>query len=230
MENRQETQFNRFKDAPWFPQADEFVMIGGSGGIGSWLAFFLSRAGFRPMLYDFDTVEEHNLGGQLFRMQDVGKNKVKATFDIINEFNGDMIDISTERITAESPSHHFTFSAFDNMQARKDLFEVWLRSTDNCPVTPLFIDGRLEAEQLQIFAVTPQNAERYRSEHLFDDSEVPDAPCTMRQTSHSAAMIATHMVGIFTNHIANIYGRQNVRDVPFKYEFFIPGNFTDIES
>ena len=60
MSNNQ--QFDRFKDAPWFPQRDELVMIGGAGGIGSWLSFFLVRAGFKPTVYDFDVIEEHNLG------------------------------------------------------------------------------------------------------------------------------------------------------------------------
>ena len=61
-------QYDRFKDAPWFPERDEVVMIGGAGGIGSWLTFLLVRAGFKPTVYDFDVIEEHNIGGQLFRM------------------------------------------------------------------------------------------------------------------------------------------------------------------
>lgn len=223
-----DSQFNRFKDAPWFPENDELVMVGGAGGIGSWLAFFLARAGFKPTLYDFDVIEEHNIGGQLFRVSDIGNFKVNAVYDIVNDFCGQQINIENSRIDENSPTHYFVFSAFDNMKARKDLFEVWKKSIVNCPVTPIFIDGRLTMEQLQIFCVTPDKIEEYEREHLFDDSEVEDAPCTMRQTSHSAAMIASHMVGFFTNHIANIYQRDNIRDIPFYYEFFIPATLTEV--
>ena len=38
---------------------------------------------------------------------------------------------------------------------------------------------------------------------LFEDSEVPDLPCTMKQTSHIAAMIATHITSLFLNYITN---------------------------
>lgn len=223
-----EQQFNRFKDAPWFTERDEHVMVGGAGGIGSWLSFFLARAGFCPTVYDFDIIEEHNIGGQLFRMEDVGKKKVKALYDIIRSFCNEEITTFSDRIDENSPTHYFMFSAFDNMKARKDLFEVWKRSIENCSVTPIFIDGRLTMEQLQIFCITPDRIEEYEREHLFDDSEVEDAPCTMKQTSHSAAMIATHMLAMFTNHITNIYERENVRDVPFYYEHFIPVTFTQI--
>lgn len=136
-------QFDRFKDAPWFPQRDELVMIGGAGGIGSWLAFFLTRAGFKPTIYDFDIIEEHNVGGQLFRNSDVGLPKVSALYNIIKEFCGNEINTVNQRIDENSPTHYFMFSAFDNMRARKDLFEVWKKSIPNCPVTPIFIDGRL---------------------------------------------------------------------------------------
>lgn len=224
-----QTIHNRFKDAPWFPERDELIMIGGAGGIGSWLTFFLTRAGFKPSVYDFDIIEEHNLGGQLFRKQDVGKNKVTALYQIIKDYCGEEINTFTDKIDEDSPTHHFMFSAFDNMKARKDLFEVWKQSIEGCPVTPIFIDGRLTMEQLQIFCVTPATMDEYENEHLFDDSEVEDAPCTMKQTSHSAAMIASHMVGSFTNHITNIYEREVVRDVPFFYEFFIPVTYTHLQ-
>lgn len=220
-------QYDRFKDAPWFPKNEEVCLIGGAGGIGSWLSFFLSKTGFRPVVYDDDIIEEHNIGGQLFRVKDIGDPKVVAVSNIISEFCGDTINVFQQKIDQTTTSHYFCFSAFDNMKARRDLFEVWKRSIANCTVTPIFIDGRLEMEQLQIFCVTPENVERYEK-FLFEDSEVEDAPCTMKQTSHSAAMIASHMTGFFTNHITNIYEREVFRDVPFYYEFFIPLTLTNL--
>ena len=81
--------------------------------------------------------------GQLFRKSDVGTKKVDATYNIIKEFCGEEINTVSDRIDENSPTHYFMFSAFDNMKARKDLFEVWKKSIPNCSVTPIFIDGRL---------------------------------------------------------------------------------------
>lgn len=222
-----EQQFDRFKDAPWFPKQEERVMIGGAGGIGSWLAFLLVRAGFLPTLYDFDVIERHNVGGQLFKHSDVGKKKVSAVADLVKEFCGNEMDTFAERITRDSPTHYFCFSAFDNMKARRDMFEVWKRSISGCPRTPLLIDGRLTLEQVQIYSVTPDRVSQYE-ETLFEDSEIEDAPCTLKQTSHTAAMIASHMTAIFTNHLANIYEGENHRDVPFFYEFYSPVTLTNV--
>lgn len=221
----QQQQFDRFKDAPWFPKNGETIMIGGAGGIGSWLTLFLTRAGFIPTVYDYDIIEAHNLGGQLFRTTDIDKQKVTALYDIIKEFAGIEINTINQKIDENSPSHYFMFSAFDNMKARKDMFNLWKRSIRNCPVTPVFIDGRLEMEQLQIFCVTPDRVAEYE-EQLFDDLEVEDAPCTMKQTSHSASLIASLMTAFFTNHMTNLYERNRARDVPFYYEFYIPMNLT----
>ena len=91
---------------------------------------------------------------------------------------------------------------------------------------PIFIDGRLEMEQLQIFCVTPDKMEEYEKT-LFDDAIVEDLPCTMKQTSHSAAMIASLMTSFFTNHITNVREGMIVREVPFYHEFFIPMGLTN---
>lgn len=241
-----EVHSSRFKDAPWFPKEETNVIVGGAGGIGSWLTLMLSRAGFFPIVYDFDILEEHNLAGQLYTKSDAEAMvpKVDALKGLCKQFADTDITVMNERYTKDSMSHHYVFSAFDNMQARKDMFEAWkeyvkewedfkdIADAAHIPnislSEPIFIDGRLTAEQMQIFCVTPDKIEEYEK-HLFDDTEVQDAPCTMKQTSHSAAMIASHMVGFFTNHMTNNAVKDKDRTVPFFWEYFIPINYINEE-
>ena len=216
----------RFQGLDWYSQDNApVVVVGGAGGIGSWLSFFLARANFNVILSDFDTVEEHNIGGQLFKRNQIGRYKVEAVGSNVSEFSTNTINTQIVKITEETATHEFMFSAFDNMDARRAMFKVWKRSW-NSMNRPIFIDGRLNAEQFQIFCVTPENADEYERIHLFNDSEVEDAPCSAQQTTHTAAMIAGHMVGFFTNHITNINLRDEVREIPFMYEYFTPMNLT----
>ena len=241
-----EEHSSRFKDAPWFPKEETNVIVGGAGGIGSWLTLMLSRAGFYPVVYDFDRLEGHNLAGQLYTKEDaeIGALKVDALKGLCKHFADTDITVMAEKYTKDSMTHNYVFSAFDNMQARKDMFAAWKEYVKewedfkgiadaahipNIPLSePIFIDGRLTAEQMQIFCVTPDKIEEYEK-HLFDDSEVEDAPCTMKQTSHSAAMIASHMVGFFTNHMTNNAVGERDRTVPFFWEYFIPINYINEE-
>ena len=216
----------RFQGLDWYSQDNApVVVVGGAGGIGSWLSFFLARANFSVTLTDFDTVEENNIGGQLFKLNQIGKYKAEAVGRNVSEFSTNTINAQIVKITEETATHEFMFSAFDNMDARRAMFKVWKRSWNNMN-RPIFIDGRLNAEQFQIFCVTPENADEYERIHLFNDSEVEDAPCSAQQTTHTAAMIAGHMVGFFTNHITNINLREEVREIPFMYEYFTPMNLT----
>ena len=91
-------QFDRFKDAPWFPKEDTFVLVGGAGGIGSWTSLLLSRAGFKPIVYDFDTLEEGNLAGQLYPKSLINKPKVDALQSIIRDFSDDEILVFNEKV------------------------------------------------------------------------------------------------------------------------------------
>lgn len=239
-----QVQASRFKDAPWYPKEQTIhVIVGGAGGIGSWLSLMLARAGFQPIVFDFDNIEEHNIGGQLFTKEDAEKNvpKVEALKGLCKHFADVDIMANNTRYTKDSMSHHYVFSAFDNMQARKDMFANWKEyvkdwqdvnlvagAEDKDKNIPIFVDGRLLMEQLTIFCVTPETMEDYE-QYLFDDSEVMEAPCTLKQTSHSAAMIASHMVGFFTNHYANNVIGEDDRIVPFKWEYFIPINYLNEE-
>ena len=218
---------SRFRDASWFEKIDKFVVpiiVGGAGGIGSWLTLFLSRM-LPPtsyiMLYDFDKVEEVNLAGQLFKVSDIGLPKVLAVSNIVIDFSGyNKIVAHNERYDSESLRSPIMFSCFDNMKARKDMFENWMLEAKEYPES-IFIDGRLNAEQFQVFYVTLENALVYKEKHLFDDSEVEDANCSYKQTTHFAAAIAAKMVQGFTGFLDSTY------ELPFKYEEIGPLFFNE---
>ncbi len=66
----------------------ERIHIIGCGSVGSTLAENLARCGLTKMtLWDFDTVEAHNIANQMFRQQDLNKPKVEALRDILVEIN-----------------------------------------------------------------------------------------------------------------------------------------------
>lgn len=220
-----EEQFSAFKGLPWFNFVSSWLQVGGAGGIGSYLSFFLSRAGFNLNITDFDIIERRNLSGQLYKQSDIGKLKVEAMYSTVKEFSpSSSIFTSKTRITENTAlSGIYFFSAFDNMEARKSFFKIWKRNIEYPMESgiPIFIDGRLEAEQLQIFCVTRERISQYE-EYLFSDSEIEDTTCTMKQTSHVAAMIAAFMTSFFTNHVTNMVEKNYVRDVPFLFENFVP--------
>ena len=217
---------SRFKGAPWFPVERTECIIGGAGGIGSWLTLLLTRAGFQCATFDFDVVDELNMGGQWYNKESIGRAKVFALQDLISSFTGDYILPFNEAYTKDTPSGAFVFAAFDSIQARRDMFESWQRfiADGNYEYTPIFIDGRLLMEQLQILCVTPDKIAEYEK-YLFEPGDAIAPACTLKQTSHSAAMIAAHMVGFFTNHYTNCLAKDNVRAVPFYWEYFIPFNY-----
>ena len=76
------------------PEKDDAkIHIVGCGSVGSTIAENLARCGVKNMvLWDFDTVEAHNIVNQMFRQQDVGKPKVEALKDILCEINPEITD------------------------------------------------------------------------------------------------------------------------------------------
>jgi hypothetical protein len=115
----------------------------------------------------------------------------------------------------------FMFSCFDNMEARKIMFERWCllyEKTKN--ENMLFVDGRMTADTGQIYFVQPKNIERYK-ETLFDDSEVEDLACSYKATTHNGAIIAGNMVAGFNNHIANLNLKEHMYEVPFHVNYML---------
>jgi hypothetical protein len=156
----------------------------------------------------------------------IGGNKTYATSCIAREFsNYYRTDIQTKRIEDCVLYDNILICGFDNMTARKNAFTMWkYRINHLCPADKeksLFIDGRLDAEDLQIFCITGDNEhlmDKYEKEYLYNDSDVEEAPCSFKQTSYLAAMIGSLITNLVVNFVSNTVVEFS-KVLPFKTSF-----------
>lgn len=213
----------RFSSASWFEKVQEqTVIVGGQGGISSWLTLLLSR--MRPAAiytFDMDTVEEVNLAGQLYAMEHIGTSKCDSVIDTVKRYSnyGSIFGIN-EAYTRDSMATKIMMCGFDNMVARETFYANWRVFVENLREEErkecLFIDGRLNAETLQILCITGDAAwdmQTYERQYLFSDSEALSNVCSFKQTAFTANIIAGLMSNLFVNFCANLVG--GCRTIPF---------------
>ena len=205
---------DRVKEAPWF-NPDQSVTIGGLGSIGSWLALFMGRIVNNIYIYDFDTVEEHNLTGQLYGKDSIGLTKAECVKAFTSIYNPQTVVSSMGKFSERSAVTPICFSGFDNMLARKNMFESWKRHSKK----EIFIDGRLTAEQFWVYAVTPDRIDLFEKDFLPTDDQVAELPCSFKSTTHISAMIASAMTVAFTNYSYNKKLNETIVDVPFETSY-----------
>ena len=134
------------------PEKDDArVHIVGCGSVGSTVAENLARCGVTKMtLWDFDTVEPHNICNQMFRQQDVGKLKVEALKDILTDINPDIVDeleLKPDGWKGKLMSGYIFF-AVDNIELRKEIVEKHMDS----PYVKAVFDFRTLLESAQHYA------------------------------------------------------------------------------
>ena len=216
---------SRFSSAIWYDKIrEQRIILAGAGGIGSYVGFLLSRMHpARITIYDDDVVEEGNLSGQLYADYHIGKSKVGALTNIMASFsryysyNG-----LSRRFTTNSSTDNIMICGFDNMASRRVFYQKWKahvmslseEERKNC----LYIDGRLAAEEFQVLCIQGNNVlhmEKFEREWLFSDEEAEATQCSYKQTSFCANMIASVMVNLFVNFIANKCEPLVDRAIPF---------------
>lgn len=214
---------SRFSGALWYEEIQKkTIILAGLGGIGSYVCFLLSRMQPTSMfIYDDDIVEAGNMSGQLYSIRDVGRPKVDSISDMVSSYaNYNSVFAINSRFTASTEATDIMICGFDNMEARKIFFDKWVAHVEskedksNC----LFIDGRLSAEYLQVYAITGDDAEsllKYNHTALFSDDEADETICSYKQTTYMANMIGSIIVNIFTNFVANQVAGAPIREVPY---------------
>lgn len=217
----------RFSSADWLDIAKETrVTLVGAGGIGSWVALFLSRIRTRLTIWDSDRFEMVNLAGQLASIDCIDKYKVVAINQICQNFGGTIERCFPLNFSEESDTHKVMITGLDNMAARKLTFNSWKKKLSNTDDKRgmLYIDGRLAADSYQLYAFCGDDEaaiQKYESTALFSDEDADDTVCSFKQTSHLAAILAGKMVTIFTNHCLYKLGL-SVWTIPYCEEFEAP--------
>ena len=216
---------SRFSSAEWFEEIKkQTVTLAGLGGIGSYVAFLMSRFKVsRLVVYDDDMVEEVNLSGQLFGRSDIGTSKVDAVIKMNRNYSGDYATLGfNEKFDRTSPTTDIMVCGFDNMAARRTFFQRWVYHVMSKPEEEradcLFIDGRLAAEEFQVFCIKGTDSflmEKYERDWLFTDSQAEQTLCSYKQTTFCANMIASVMANLFVNFIANKCNPLIERELPF---------------
>lgn len=220
---------SRFSGAIWYSAIQsKTITLAGVGGIGSYVGFLLAR--LKPAglyLYDPDIVEQANMSGQLYGNHNLGQGKVYALHNMMQQYANYYNTVAyQERFTAESEATDIMICGFDNMEARKLFFDAWGDRLMSKPEEErgkmLFIDGRLAAEEFQVFAIQGNDLRamrEYRSKWLFSDAVADETICSYKQTTFMANMIASVMVNLFVNFVANECNPIIDRDVPFMTQY-----------
>lgn len=215
----QDEVFERIADAPWASQKLN-ITIGGAGGLGSWLALFLSRVGHSLEVYDFDVVGVENVGGgQFYKSAQAGTHKTQSLRNNIFEFTGHMGFTGMPRFEKGDLVQSVVFTTFDNMEARKDMLETWLTNTKNGDYgdrLKLFVNISMLPEGGFIEVIDrPSRAQRWLNEWQ-PSHEIPDLACTFKSTTHNAALMAAYALNMLNGVIFNKELGEDLRYVPYR--------------
>ena len=180
---------------------DAQVTVIGCGSVGSFTAFTLAKMGVENItVYDDDTVTEHNLPNQMFRVTDIGQSKVHALAEIVETFHDVAVDAVSQRYTDQVLSG-IVIVAVDSMDVR---IKIWKRVRYNSRIE-LFIDSRMGAEVGRILAVNPSDPDdvaAYEST-LHTSPEALHARCTEKAIIYTVLGIASGICGKVKKHLTH---------------------------
>lgn len=102
----------------------ERIHVIGCGSVGSTVLELLARFGLTKFsIYDFDTVEPHNLVNQMFTQRHIGMPKVEAVRDILLDINPEINIKMYPNGWKGEPLDGYVFLAVDNIDLRRKIAE-----------------------------------------------------------------------------------------------------------
>lgn len=185
------------------------VHIIGTGGIGGPTALILAKMGICKInLYDKDTVEEHNVGSQLFGYKDLGEKKVECIKKHVEDFipkdaceiqcyHGDIFEGSLEILKADMDDNKLNIIVLsvDSNDVRRGLYQWFDKNLDKEQDTYI-VDPRMGGLGFTVYAKMLTLACANYEEFTPTDSDVPDDMCTARAICFNTFGVAAYASAI----------------------------------
>ncbi len=166
----------------------EQITIIGAGATGSFTALALAKMGFdNIIIYDEDTVEEHNFPNQLFPTRNLGENKAQAVGKIVQEYTDTEI-YTVPKYYEKQKLKGIVVSALDSMKGRKMIYNNAVESGE----VKLLVDPRTGAEVFKLYTIDLglESERKAYEKTLHSDGQADEVPCTARAIIYSVLVVS----------------------------------------
>lgn len=186
------------------------IHIIGCGSVGSTVAENLARCGLTNLvLWDFDTVESHNVVNQMFTSKHIGRPKVECLAEMLEEINPDIKGhVKTEPNGWQGKMlSGYIFLCVDNIELRQKIAKMHVQS----PYVKAMFDFRTRLTDAQHYAAdwsSYQSKTEFIASMDFTHDEAAEAtPVSACNVSLSVAptlrTVCAYGVANFMNFINN---------------------------
>lgn len=176
------------------------IKIIGAGAIGSFVALQLAKMGFEDItVWDHDTVDTVNMNCQFYRFKDIGKPKVIALQQLIEDFTNVKIKACHGKWQPYTEDGGVFIVAVDSMETRKEIFAA---IKDNCFNAKYIIDPRMGAEDALMYTINPfseKDCTTYEKV-LYSDKDSVQERCTAKSTIYTANLLS----GLVSKAVKNL--------------------------
>lgn len=154
-------QIHRGRDA-MHKLAAAKIVICGAGALGSNLAVNLARMGMTKLtVIDRDRVEEHNIGTQVYGVDDIGALKAEILRNLIYREIGEEIVCITQELREQNAikllrGHDLVVDAFDNSVSRRAIYDTC--KSNNLPCLHTGLSGEYGQVQWNENYIVPSDA------------------------------------------------------------------------
>ncbi len=164
------------------------ISVVGVGAIGSFVTLVLSKMGIHKInVYDGDTIEEHNLPNQFYKLMQIGLSKTSAIKSIVGEF-------SDAEITENGIVDNDTLLVSDIVILCTDSMESRKLSYDKAKEFAKYvIDARMNGNTYRVYTVdmSKENERKLYEESLYSDENSDEGLCTEKTIIYNVAEVSS---------------------------------------